>query len=56
MSVRDIVWAAREHIMIGMQVEMSKISDAVVLERAKDEFRRVEKFLGFEPGSWGFFI
>lgn len=71
MSIRDLQLAAREHLMQGMQMQLSIMSekvsnngksplepgwrdriDPVVYDRALYEFRRVEKFLGFEPGSW----
>jgi len=52
MGVTDIKFAAREHLMTGMQIAISHITDDVVKRRAIDEFRRVERMFGFEPGSW----
>ena len=45
-------FAAREELMFGMQIAISRIADEIVKNRAIDEFRRVEKLFGFEPGSW----
>lgn len=52
MSVTDTKFAAREHLMRGMQVAISHIMDEALKARAIDEFRRVEKLFGYENGSW----
>lgn len=66
MSIRDIQLAAAERLMLGMQAAISRFSEEnekakaknafanedVVLEHMIRNFRRVEKLLGFQPGSW----
>ena len=53
MSATDIKFAAREMLMIGLQIAIANCGDEEVMRpRMVEEFRRIEKFLGFEPGSW----
>jgi len=52
MNVTDLKFAAREELMKAMQIGISNIKDETVQARAINEFRRVEKWFGFEPDSW----
>lgn len=53
MSVTDRKFAARDMLMIGLQLAIANCGDVEVMQpRMVEEFRRIEKFLGFEPGSW----
>ncbi len=52
MNVTDIKLAAREELMRAMQQGIVNMKDERIAARAVNEFRRVEKLFGFEPGSW----
>lgn len=58
MTTRETVWNARENLLSAMQVafdrlgETNDVHDAVLRKAMSREFERVEKFLGFVPGSW----
>jgi len=62
MRRKDIISEARDDIMSGMQIAIADLTteyshDAahyhyVRQQEAIRQFRRVEKFLGYEPGSW----
>lgn len=55
-SKTEIKFDARERLMAGMQVAFARAADEGVSDEVYvallGEFRRVEKFLGFEPGSY----
>ena len=43
--------------MFSLQAGISGIEDTVVMQPLMiEEFRRIEKFLGFEPDSWSPFV
>lgn len=52
MGATDIKFAAREALMVGMQIAIANCSDEVVQRHMIDEFRVVEKRFGYKPGSW----
>lgn len=56
MSKTEEKWVAAERLMSAMQSELTRINEdqgADAYSVAVKQFRRIEKFLGFEPNSWG---
>lgn len=53
MGKRDMTFAAREMLMFGLQAAIANCGDEEVFRPLMiAEFRRIERFLGFEAGSW----
>jgi hypothetical protein len=52
-QAEDVKFAARDMLMSGMQVAIYNCDDKVIRQpKMVAEFRRIEKFLGYQPGYW----
>lgn len=53
MTKTEIKWQAQEELMYGLQIAMTNYEDDdEVYAEMEKQFRRVEKFFGYEEGSF----
>jgi len=53
-TAKDVKKAMQDALMLGMKVAIARLPENATWERrvAEEQFRRVERLFGYEPGSW----